>query len=198
MGTVPVADAPASSGPDVASRRGRDRWVFLATAALVVILDQVTKAIVIAQLPVGGRWPGPESPVSRFFTFTHVGNTGVAFGMFQGQSDILLVVSLVVIAALLWYRRRAPAGATWLNVALGLQVGGAIGNLVDRVRIGHVTDFLDFQVWPVFNVADSAIFLGVVVLGWHMWQDEREASRRAAAEAEPHLPLSPAVEEPRD
>ena len=166
---------PGSESGSSPTHASRDRLIFVTTAFAVVLLDQVTKALVISRLPIGGRWPGPDSALSRYFTFTHVSNTGVAFGMFQGKSDVLLLVSLVVIGALLWYRRQAPEGAVWLNVALGLQVGGAIGNLIDRVRIGHVTDFIDFQFWPVFNVADSAIFLGVVVLGYHMLLEERAA-----------------------
>jgi len=184
--------AATTRSPAEAARAGRDRIVFLSAALLVVALDQSSKELVRQALPVGGRWPGPEWPLSQYFTVTHVGNTGVAFGMFQGQSDVLLLVSLAVILALLWYRRRAPAGALWLNVALGLQVGGALGNMVDRVRIGHVTDFLDFQFWPVFNVADSSIFLGAVLLGWHLWRDER-AARRAG----PHAGATAALAEDR-
>jgi len=163
--------------------------VFLAVAGLVVILDQISKEIVRQTLAVGQRWPGAESPLSRWFTVTHVGNTGVSFGMAQGRSEVLSLLSLGIIVVLLWYRRQVPPGARWLNVALGLLVGGALGNLVDRLRIGHVTDFLDFQFWPVFNVADSAIFLGVCLLTWHLWRDDRRPKERAPGdEAEQGTP----------
>jgi signal peptidase II len=162
-----------------------DSRLFLAVAGVVLVVDQVTKAAVRAHLAIGQRWPGPDVPLSRYFTITHVSNTGVSFGMGQGQSDAFSVLSLAIIAVLLWYRRKAPAGATWLNVALGLQVGGALGNLVDRVTIGHVTDFLDFQFWPVFNVADSSIFVGVLLLAWHVWTDERSARKAEEEDAQP-------------
>jgi signal peptidase II len=114
---------------------------------------------------------------------THVSNTGVSFGMAQGRSEVLSLLSVAIIVALLWYRRQVPPGARWLNVALGLLVGGALGNLLDRLRIGHVTDFLDFQFWPVFNVADSSIFVGVCLLTWHLWRDGRRPEAEASADA---------------
>jgi signal peptidase II len=179
--TTPSHPSDLETGASTGARglASRDAVVFTAVALGVVALDQVTKSVVRDRLPVGASWPGPDSPLARFFTFTHVANTGVSFGMFQGRSEIFLLLSLVVIVALLLYRRRVPEGALWLNVALGLQVGGAVGNMLDRARFGPVTDFLDFQFWPVFNVADSAIFLGTVLLVWHLWRDERDARLRA-------------------
>lgn len=178
------------------TRRTRDRGVFLAVTGVVLALDQATKELVRQWLAIGDRWPGDDAWISRFFTLTHVSNTGISFGMLRGQSDVLVVLSLAIIAVLLHYRRRAPAGAPWLNLALGLQVGGALGNLLDRVRIGHVTDFLDFQFWPVFNVADSSIFVGVLVLTWHLWQEDRRERARSAAPRADDAPKTPDGGEP--
>jgi signal peptidase II len=161
--------------------RHRNSVVFVSTALFILALDQVSKAAVRAWLAPGERWPGPDNLLSHVFTFTHVNNTGIAFGMFRGNSNLLLLVSLCVVIGLLAYRRQTPQDALWPHVALGLVVAGAIGNAIDRLHQGHVTDFLDFQVWPVFNVADTCIFLGVVLLGWHMWRDERARAESATA-----------------
>jgi signal peptidase II len=156
----------------------------LIPAALVILVDQVTKALVIRSLPIGSQWP--SEPVAGLFSFTHVSNTGVAFGLFQGNSSFFVLLAVVVVCALWLYLRRLPHHADSVRLAVGLQIGGALGNVIDRIRIGHVTDFLDFQVWPVFNLADTSIFLGVVLLGWEMWREERETAR-----AEPVAPTEP-------
>jgi signal peptidase II len=142
------------------------------------LLDQVTKAAVIRKLPVGASWPSADTWFTRFFSFTHVENTGVSFGKFQGLGTWYALVPLSVVAGVLVYRRRLPDSDVWLNVASGLIVAGALGNVIDRLHIGHVTDFLDFKVWPVFNVADTSVFLGVVMITIHVWQTER-AERKA-------------------
>jgi signal peptidase II len=158
--------------------------LFVLVAAAVVVLDQLSKWAVKLVIPAGTAWPAPDTLVGRYVSFTHVGNTGVAFGLFQGQSDLFIVLAIVVVAVLLWYRSQHGAGDRLLDVAIGLQVGGALGNLMDRVRFGHVTDFIDFKVWPVFNVADMAIVSGVLLLAWRMWHEERAASTAETASAE--------------
>ena len=101
-----------------------------------------------------------------FFRITHTYNTGSAFGLFQGQNTPLIVVAIVGIFILgMIYRTQRPP-SNLLRLSLGLQIGGAIGNLTDRLLFGHVTDFLDVGAWPIFNLADSSIVVGLVLLAW--------------------------------
>lgn len=162
--------------------RSRGSLLFASVAAATIAVDQLSKQAAIRALPeAGDRWPGAEAAVSRVFTFTHVHNTGMAFGLGQGNSGFFLVLALVVVAALAVWQWRLPPEDGLSRVGLGLVAGGALGNAIDRMRLGYVTDFLDFQVWPVFNLADTAIFLGVGALGLALWREER--ARRAAESA---------------
>ncbi len=142
-------------------------------AAAVLVVDQVSKHLVLRALPPGMSWPGADAPLGRYFSFTHVTNTGVALGMLQGHSEILALVAIAVVLVLLLYRQRHARKDWLLDGAIGLQVGGAMGNLVDRLTAGHVIDFVDLKFWPVFNVADAAISSGVVLLAWRMWREDR-------------------------
>jgi signal peptidase II len=108
--------------------------------------------------------------------------------MFQGRNGLFLLLALGIVAGLLFYERTLPADDRWTRIALGMQVGGALGNALDRVRLGHVTDFIDAywgrHHWPTFNVADSAIVVGVGILMWRLWEMERERMQQeAVAEA---------------
>lgn len=136
-------------------------WNLLQAAGLILALDQLTKFVVIQTLPWHQSWP-----CCGFFRFTHVHNTGSAFGLFQDQNLALLAVSLVGIVALaLIYGAQERPG--WrMRASIALMLGGAAGNLVDRIVLGHVTDFIDIGPWPVFNLADSAIVTGLVLMGW--------------------------------
>jgi signal peptidase II len=150
-----------------ASGRARQALAFpLLLAALVVAVDQLSKWAVARQL-------GPTSVDHRFeivhdvLGFQYVENSGAAFGMLRGQTVVLTVVAAFVVAVLIFSYRRAQR-ATWqLTIGLGLLLGGAIGNLVDRIRLGYVVDFIAVSVWPKFNVADSAITIGVLLIAWH-------------------------------
>ena len=151
-------------------------WRSVGLAAAIVVADQVAKWLVVAGLlgmPFGdsrlfsGGRPLPIE-VTGFFNLVLVGNTGVSFGLFRGSGArwFLVVVSLAVVVALLVWLWRARARLIQLGV--GLVIGGALGNVVDRVRLGAVVDYLDFHAfqvhWPAFNVADSAIVIGVIAL----------------------------------
>ena len=141
--------------------------LFFGLAIGVFFLDQLTKSVIREHL-----LPGQSIPEEGWFRITHVTNTGAAFGLFTNQSVFLLATTLVGLTAIVAYYVYPPVNTPFLTVSLGLQLGGAIGNLVDRLRLGHVTDFLDFRIWPVFNVADSAIVVGVCVLGFFLlWGD---------------------------
>jgi signal peptidase II len=140
--------------------RLRSDLIFFVIAALVVALDQATKYLVRANLALGESVP-KEGPLR----ITDVTNTGAVFGILQGQTLFLTITTFFGLAAILLYYLYPPMEHGILRVALGLQLGGAVGNLVDRVRLGgKVTDFIDVGPWPNFNVADSSIVVGVAVI----------------------------------
>ena len=129
-----------------------------AVTAGVLVLDQVTKAIVRASIPRGGR-----EEVLPFLDLVHTRNTGVAFGALAGGGAIVtVVIALALIALLAYFATHLHRPLAWLPT--GMLLGGALGNIVDRVRDGAVTDFVKFPHFPAFNVADSAITVGVIVL----------------------------------
>ena len=161
-------------------------WILPVTAAGVVLVDQLSKYLVVTRLREGqscdlAPWLAP------IFHITHVTNTGAAFGLFRGLGGLFVVVAVVVIAVILLYSHELSAGPRLTRVALGLQLGGAIGNnLVDRLRQGYVVDFIDLNFWPlrewpVFNVADSSIVAGVIVLALLMVREEWLAREKKQA-----------------
>ena len=125
----------------------------------VVSVDQVAKAAIRALL-----LPGASFPADGPFRLTHVTNTGAAFGILANQGSLLTIVSLAAVVVLVWYYRSIGLDQALVRASLGLQLGGAVGNLVDRLRQGYVTDFLDFRIWPVFNLADASLTIGVALL----------------------------------
>ena len=144
-------------------------WLLLVVAAVAVVIDQITKRLIEARIELGGSEPIADF-LSPYLTFTHTKNLGAAFSILQEGGAIFFIVGAVVFGLILYYAPRLPV-KDWLSrVALGLQLGGAIGNLVDRTRNGGVTDFIHFQIpqinfdWPVFNIADSCIVVGVIIL----------------------------------
>lgn len=136
--------------------------------AVVVILDQLSKRWIEANIPLYSTWaPWPE--IASIFQFTHTANTGMAFGLLQGGGWLVSILTIGVIAFISYFNFTTPANHNLLRVALGLIMGGAIGNnLIDRLRIGHVTDFVDMGPWYIFNVADMAISSGVVLMAWYL------------------------------
>ena len=158
------------------------RSLLFLIAAAVIAVDQATKLLIERFLPLNMSWaPLPE--LSRFFKITHVSNTGAAFGLFPSGSLLFTVVAVFVAAVIVYYNFQLPRGQRLLRLALGLQLGGALGNLVDRLRLGHVTDFLDFGPWPVFNVADTSIVAGVVILGFLMLREQKQGAEESASQA---------------
>ena len=149
---APAADA----APSTAVRVRRDAWFFVIAAA-VIALDQVTKIIIRTSLDRGEAWPDRD----WLLNIVNVSNSGAAFGMLQGQTTFLIVTSVVGAAAIVLYYLYPPLDHGLLRVALALQLGGAAGNLIDRVRFGEVTDFINFDFFPAFNVADASITIGV-------------------------------------
>ena len=151
---------PRSAALSAAASRARSLRGFailLGTAAAVFTLDHLTKWLVSQTLPLGGQvWRG--APVS----ITHVVNRGAAFGLFPQFQWLYLIVAAIVVAYILFAGHRF--GTTWYRrVLLGLILGGAVSNGVDRLLQGYVVDFIDLHWWPVFNVADSAIVIGILL-----------------------------------
>ena len=146
-------------------------WIML---VLALSSDQITKWLTVENLARGESWPA-----EGFFRFTHAWNTGTAFSLFQGQGDILTWVSLGAVAVLAWIYRSIIDPPWVLRIAFGLQLGGAIGNLIDRFRLGHVTDFIDIGPWPIFNIADSSIVIGIGLMLFYFWFLEPDSNKKA-------------------
>jgi signal peptidase II len=146
----------------------------LGVAVLVLILDQLTKVWVTVALPEGGWW-SPLPGLWRVLRVTHITNSGAAFGIFPNQGNFFILIAVVVVLAIVLYYRHLPAGGWLVRLSLGLQLGGAIGNLLDRLRYGYVVDFIDIGFWPIFNLADASIVTGVIILAYCLWQEERTA-----------------------
>lgn len=146
----------------------RDGW-FLLLAAVIVAADQLTKWVIRANVE-----RGESIDLLPFFRIVHVTNTGAAFGMLQGAGPLLIVASLAGLAAILVYLFNPGFAQPVVRLGLALMLGGAVGNLIDRVSEGRVVDFLKVPNWPAFNVADSAISIGVAILLWSMLFQVRE------------------------
>ena len=146
------------------------QWLSLAAIVLsAFVADQITKHVVASNLSLGEavHVVGP-------FSIRHVQNSGIAFGLFSNATAAVIVVTALAVAWMLAYFARSGARHPVLPVALGLVIGGSISNLADRVRLGYVTDFLDFRYWPAFNLADSFIVIGVGILLAALLLAERE------------------------
>ena len=146
-------------------------WILLAAT---LTLDQATKAIVVATLE-----RGESAPEEGFFRLTHAWNTGTAFSLLQDQGGLLTFVSFAAVIALYFVYRTLESPTIWVRMAFGLLLGGAFGNLIDRIRLGHVTDFFDVGPWPIFNIADSSITVGIAVLFLFFWRNSNSESRKA-------------------
>ena len=156
-------------------------WPIATIAALIVALDQWTKWLVRVNIPDGGVWL-PESLewLSPYARIVHWHNTGAAFGMFQNASMVFTVLAFIVIAAIIYYYPHVENSDWSLRLAMSMQLGGAIGNLIDRLTLGRVTDFISIGTFPVFNVADASISIGAVVLLLGVWLTERAERQEKA------------------
>lgn len=158
--------------------RARDTMILLGCSGLIVAVDQWTKYLVRSQLGVGETWM-PMAWLAPYARVIHWNNTGAAFGLFPSASLVFTVVALLVTVAILIYFPRVPAAQWPLRAALVLQFAGAFGNLIDRLVLGTVTDFISVGTFPVFNLADASISVGVAVLVAGMWLEDRRRSRDA-------------------
>jgi signal peptidase II len=162
--------------PGVMTRaRGFDLWP-LVVAAIVVVVDQITKAMVVRAFgpPEAGK---SKEIIPRLLDFRHDENTGAAFSLFQGRSTTLLLIGIIVIGVLIYYYRALPQGQPVLRLAVGGVLGGAVGNIIDRIRLGHVTDWIHVTHYPTFNIADSCITIGMFTLAIYLLFMDRSARR---------------------
>ena len=158
-------------------------WLVIITV-LILALDQWTKWLVRSNLALGEVW-SPFEWLTPYARIVHWYNTGVAFGMFQGMGWVFAILSMIISIFIIIFYGKVPARDWPLRVALILQLGGALGNLIDRLTVGHVTDFISLGNFAVFNVADSCITVGVVVmiLGfWYIEGQEKRLAKELAAE----------------
>lgn len=142
-------------------------------AGLVIALDQYTKGLVRTNLAYGEVW-SPWEWLMPYARVVHWYNTGVAFGLFQGYGLIFTVLPMVVVVFILVFYSKLAGENWWMRIAVGLELGGAVGNLIDRIQIGHVTDFISVGNFAVFNVADASITVGVVVMVIALWMEEKK------------------------
>lgn len=147
--------------------------IFLLIASSIILLDQLTKELITQTFLLHEN----REIIPGFFNLTYIRNTGGAFGLLSGKTSVLrtglfLAVSCAAMVMILCLHHKTPAGKPWLDAALAMTLGGAAGNLIDRIRTGDVVDFLDFYVgarhWPAFNIADSAITIGVGIFCFYL------------------------------
>ena len=136
----------------------------LGVAVVVLLADQVTKALVVAAVPVGGR----VQVIGDLVQIWHAQNSGAAFSLFEGGFLLFVAVTMVALAMIAYFHRSFAGRSRWLQVILGVVLGGTLGNFSDRVRFGYVTDWISVGIgttrWPTFNIADSGVVVGIILL----------------------------------
>ena len=142
-----------------------DAGLVIGLAASVAAIDQLTKFLVVSKIGPG-RWESQVEILKGWLALEYTENRGAAFGVLAGIAPVLTWVSIAILTGLLWHFGRQTRPPLWHTLAIGAIAGGALGNLFDRVRLGHVIDFVSVGPWPNFNVADSAITVGALVLLW--------------------------------
>jgi len=150
--------------------------LFVLTGVFIAAADQLSKLWLRTTIPEGYVFFR-----LGFFQIVHIQNTGAAFGLFRDMTFILTIIASLAVVALLLYglvvHRRFPLFEGVLGrISLGLVLGGTTGNLIDRIRLGYVTDFIDFTYWPAFNVADASITIGVILFGYSLLRPSRSGA----------------------
>ena len=159
----------------------KDYALLFGVAGSSVALDQWTKWWVRQNIVFGGEWlPDWLAWLSPYARLVHWYNSGAAFGIFQNGNLVFTVLAFLVIGAIVYYFPHAEPDDWTLRFAMGLQLGGAMGNLIDRLLMGRVTDFISVGAFPVFNIADASISVGVAILLLGVWLKEREEKSKAA------------------
>jgi signal peptidase II len=179
-----------------------DYAFLLGIAGFIVVIDQWSKYLVRTQIPFAGSW-SPFVWLEPYVRIVHWQNTGAAFGMLQGFGLIFAILAVVVSIAILYYFPRVPRNEWAMRLAMAMQLGGAVGNLIDRITVGTVTDFISVGKFAVFNVADACISVGTVILVLAVWDSERRQKKliqaypeQAHASTEPPDPPKPVEQTP--
>lgn len=155
--------------------------ILIPTTGLIIFLDQWTKAVVRQFLALGDVWM-PLNWLAPHARIVHWYNTGVAFGMFQDKNLLFSILALTISILLIVFYPKLTDDDWFLRIALGLQLGGSLGNLIDRIKIGYVTDFISVGNFPVFNIADASITMGVVVMIIGLWVEEKKERKKKLSE----------------
>jgi signal peptidase II len=168
------------------------RWVWVPLViAVILLVDQTSKAWIERTVPLGG-FSAPFPALDPYFLLVHWGNTGTAFGLLRGLGGTLAMAALIIIVLVMIFSRQIPFDNWGVRLCLALILGGAIGNQIDRLRVGHVTDFLLFQAplgnrmaqFPAFNVADSCITVGVILMALLLLRSEGQRAAQQGSQAE--------------
>jgi signal peptidase II len=163
----------------------RDYLYLIIIAGVIISIDQWTKYLVRTNVPLAGDWlPKWLAWLAPYARIRYWYNSGAAFGIFQNGNLIFSVLAVIVACLIIYYFPRVPRVDWWLRLAMSMQFAGAVGNLIDRIIFGHVTDFLSVGSFAVFNVADSSISVGVAILIVGVWLKERADKKLAAASAQ--------------
>jgi len=171
---------------DLYRKKRISAWIVWTVALSAIFLDQASKILVETTMKLGQS----DAVVGDLFRLTYIKNAGGAFGIFLGGGWFYFLASLIAVMMILFYLRRLPAGRILPRLSLAMILGGALGNLIDRLRSGVVTDFLDFGIgttrWPVFNLADAFITVGVMLFFIAMLRTQKEgAEDRTQADCSP-------------
>lgn len=167
------------------SKKISDYAYLLSIAVSIVLFDQFTKWLVLQNLASEEVW-SPWSWLMPYARIVNWHNTGIAFGLFQNGNTLFIILAILVSIGILYYFPKVSHEEGFLRFAMALQLGGAVGNMIDRIRQGYVTDFVSLGTFPVFNVADSSISIGVVVLlvgVWYMDMKNKKTQKPATGEA---------------
>ena len=137
------------------------------TALLIVFFDQSAKFFIVKNFKISQSFP----IFNNIFHLTFVKNTGAGFGILKEFNPFLILISLAVIGIIFYYYKKIKENEILLQIIVAFVLGGTMGNLIDRINLGYVIDFLDFRIWPVFNIADSFISIGIIGLIIYFWRD---------------------------
>ncbi len=157
----------ASDAPPPLARRLRGASLLL-VAALALLADQESKHWVQDHFRFSDEYASAQIVVPDWLSLTYTKNKGAAFGILPNETLLFVLIALVVVGVIVAYFRFLPANRPWLKLSLGLQLGGAVGNLIDRLRQGYVVDFVSIKSLPIFNIADSCIVVGVAILAYYL------------------------------
>jgi len=178
------------------NQKVKDYLILIGVAGVVIALDQWTKWLVRENIEFGTQWlPEWLMWLSPYARIVHWYNSGAAFGMFQNGNLVFTTLAILVVIAIFYYYPQVETEDWTLKLAMGLQLAGASGNLIDRLMRGKVTDFISVGAFPVFNVADSSITVGVIVLLLGVWIKERQERKKAAEQLPPTGAMSVASDQ---